>query len=546
MPSNAEAAEVFRRIADLLDVLGERFKPEAYRRAARSLEGLPESLAHFAERNELRSIPGVGEAIEEKIRELLSTGKVHYLERLEREVPPGLVEIMRLPGLGPKTARRFWVELGIEGPAELRDAIAAGRLSGVKGFGDRKVEQIQEALGAATAPPSARRPIEEVYPVARAVVTALRAQSPADRVEVAGSFRRARETVGDLDVLVTSSDPEKVFDVFSGLPQVASVRLRGGTKETVLLHGGLQVDLRVVEPDQFGAALQYFTGSKDHNVHLRSLAREQGLKVNEYGVFRDDQRVAGATEEEVYAALGLAWIPPELREDRGEIDLARAKNLPKLIEAGDLRGDPHVHLEDPNDPRAAERVVVAARARGLSYLGLVVASVDENGRSERVDRRIVEAARRAAGDSVRIVNVVERGPGPLPPGLRDVPADRTILRPVGTEKGIPKTTTEPEAWLVAHLGGPVEFVRPWATLAASLGAALEVGPGAERIDSAAARSALEAGARLSISTGIGGSDEGATEAVALGFARRAGATREQVMNAASLRQPTASRRTKAH
>ena len=323
MPSNAEAAEIFRNIADLLDVLGEKFKPEAYRRAARSIETLPEDLGKFAARDELRTIPGVGEAIAEKIREYLATGRVSYFERLQHEVPPGLVDLMHLPGLGPKTARRFWTDLGIEGPAELEGAIAQGRLDSVKGFGPKKIDQIRSALAQARTAPSssARAPIESVYPVAERIVRVLRERARTDTVEVAGSFRRRRETVGDLDILVTSEEPERVFDAFSALPEVREVRLRGGTKETVVLTNGLQVDLRVVEPVAFGAALQYFTGSKDHNVHLRSIARDRGLKINEYGVFRGEERVGGRTEEEVYETLGLPWIPPELaggpRRDRG-------------------------------------------------------------------------------------------------------------------------------------------------------------------------------------------------------------------------------------
>jgi DNA polymerase/3'-5' exonuclease PolX len=532
MPTNAEVAEVFRRIADLLDVLGERFKPEAYRRAARSLESLPENVAKLAERNELREVPGVGEAIEEKIRELLSTGKVGYLERLEHEVPPGVVEIMRLPGLGPKTARRFWVELGIEGPAELREAIGAGRLVGVKGFGDRKIDQIREALGTTAAGPSARTPIEAIYPVARAIVTALQDGDAADRVEVAGSFRRGRESVGDLDVLVTSAHPEKVFDRFSALPEVGAVRLRGGTKETVVLTNGLQVDLRVVEPAAFGAALQYFTGSKDHNVRLRSLARDQGLKVNEYGVFRDETRVAGATEEEVYAALGLAWIPPELREDRGEIDLARAGRLPKLIEASDLVGDPHVHLPPTAGTREAERLGTAARDRGLRFLGLVVAEVDVTGSVRRLEPSLLDAVRAAAGPTVEVVPVVERGPGPLPRDLRGVVVERTVLRPVAGDVGAPASVDSAPVWAIAHVGGASESVRPWTALSVQLNAGIEVGPGADRVDSSGARGAIESGARLVVTTGIGGPDATTTEAVALAFARRAGAQRENVENAA--------------
>ncbi len=317
MASNAEAAEIFRGIADLLDVMGERFKPEAYRRAARSIDSLTETLSAVAARGELRSIPGVGDAIEEKLKEYLATGTIGYYDRLQMEVPPGVAEMLGIPGLGPKTARRFWVELGIEGPAELLSALDAGRLIGVKGFGPKKITQIRTAVEASrTTTPGARIPIEDAYPIAQALVRGLREGAGADRVEVAGSFRRGRETVGDLDILVTSDDPTRAFDVFSALPEVKEVRLRGGTKETVLLRNGLQVDLRVVEPASFGAALVYFTGSKDHNVQIRSLAKDRGLRVNEYGVLRGEERIAGRTEEEVYASLGLAWITPRYPRPR--------------------------------------------------------------------------------------------------------------------------------------------------------------------------------------------------------------------------------------
>ena len=382
MPTNREVAELFHEVADILDVLGERFKPEAYRRAARSIESLTEDLAQVAARNELRTIPGVGDAIEEKIGEFLKTGHIRYYDQLQKQVPPGILDLLRLPGLGPKTARRFWLELGVEGPAELADAISKGRLDGVKGFGPKKIEQIRLALAAAKGgPASARLPIEVAYPIAQRLLTELRAAPGTVKAELAGSFRRSRETVGDLDVLVTSEDPEKVFDAFSRFPEVKEVMLRGGTKESVVLTQGIQVDLRVVEPEEFGAAWVYFTGSKDHNVRLRTMAQERGLKINEYGVLRGEERVGGRTEADVYATLDLAWIPPELREDRGEIDAAAKGPLPTLVESADLVGELHVHL--PADAGAGEvdRWVAAARARKLTYLGLVVASVgaDEAG-----------------------------------------------------------------------------------------------------------------------------------------------------------------------
>ncbi len=547
MTSNAEATETFRTIADLLDLLGEKFKPEAYRRAARSIESLTEDLGAVAARRELRAIPGVGEAIAEKIEEYLRTGSVSYYERLKREVPPGLVELMRLPGLGPKTARRFWVELGVEGPNELRDAIAAGRLVGVKGFGEKKIEQIRSALAAAAAGPgAARRAIEEVYPVAHSIVRALREGAGADRVEVAGSFRRARETVGDLDILVTSKDPGKVFETFTAQPLVAEVKMRGETKETVVLSGGLQVDLRVVKPEEFGAALQYFTGSKDHNVRLRSLAREQGLKINEYGVFRGDERIGGQTEEEVYATLGLPWIPPELREDRGEIDAARLGSLPRLVDSPDLRGDLHVHLPDEPSLRDLEQLRADAGARKLVYAAVVVGGVRSDGSTWRAPAPIVAAVTGLRDTTFRAIPAIEVGPGAVPDEIQRLGCEHLILRPTGPPPARFETPARsPASRLVAHVGGTPETIRPWLDLARAAGAALEVGPGSERADSTVARSARESGIPLAIPTGLTEPDGSATREVAVGFARRAGARKEDVTNAGNAEAPTpASKRTR--
>ncbi len=539
-PSNAQAAEAFREIADFLDVLGEKFKPEAYRRASRSIESLAEGLAAVAARDELRSIPGVGEAIEEKIREFLRSGRIDYLERLRREVPAGLVDLMRRPGLGPKTARRFWVELGIEGPAELRAAIEAGRLSGIKGFGERKIEQIRLALGGGEPVAGGTRlPIETVLPLARRIAGALRSGSPAKDVAIAGSFRRGRETVGDLDLLVTSEDPTRVFDVFSALPEVGEVRMRGGTKETVVLKNGLQVDLRVVEPSEFGAALLYFTGSKDHNVRLRSLARERGLKVNEYGIFRGEERVAGATEEEVYGALGLAWIPPELREDRGEIDRAAAGTLPTLVEPADLVGDLHAHLPDGATPKDLERLRAVAKARGARYVGLVVGGVRDDGTPWSLSKELGRAVAGARTTEPRIVAVAEVGPGPLPEPIRALDTEYLVLRPVGTANpgaGLPSGGLPTR--VVAHRGGSPEAVRPWLDLARAASAALEVGPGPARADSSLARAAREGGVSLALPLGLDDAEENTTRDVAVGFARRAGARREDVANATGAADPT--------
>jgi DNA polymerase/3'-5' exonuclease PolX len=536
VPTNADAAEVFREIADLLDLLGEKFKPEAYRRAARSIESLTEDLSKVAARNELRAIPGVGDAIEEKIRELLATGRVAYHDRLAREVPPGLLELVRLPGLGPKTARLFWTDLGVEGPAELQAAIDAGKLEGRKGFGAKKISQIRAALAPAPVGESTgRRPIEAAYPVAMGLLRALRARAPVERGEIAGSFRRGRETVGDLDVLVTSDDPGAVFDAFSALPEVREVRLRGGTKETVLLTGGLQVDLRVVEPEAFGAALQYFTGSKDHNVRLRSLARDRGLKVNEYGVFRGDERIAGRTEEDVYAALGLAWIPPELREDQGEIDLAAEGKVPQLVESKDLLGDLHIHLTTETTGADVDRIVADARVRHYAYVGFVVAGIAEDGMLFRASADVRRRLGEAGGRGLRVLQAIEVPPGPLPISLISEKPDYWIYRPRGAPPSVGASWELENVRLLAHLSagedGSDGPLRAWLDALHARSIAVEIGPGPDRIDSRAARLARSLEVPLAIPTGIGTEADDPTLPVALAFARRAGAIAHDVANA---------------
>ncbi len=533
MSTNSDAAEMFREIADLLDVLGEKFKPEAYRRAARSIESLTEDLKAVAARGDLRTIPGVGEAIAEKIEEYLKTGKVDYYERLTKQVPPGIADLLRLPGLGPKTARRFWLELGVEGPNELAAAIDAGRLTGLKGFGPKKIEQVRAALAAAkAAPPSGRLPIEEAYPIAQRLLAGLRASAGAEQLEIAGSFRRCRETVGDLDLLATSQTPARVFDTFSALPDVREVRLRGPTKETVLLTNGLQVDLRVVEPEEFGAALLYSTGSKDHNVHLRTIARDRGLKINEYGIYRGEERVGGRTEEEMYRALRLSWIPPEIREDRGEVEQAARGAVPRLVEAGDLTGDLHVHLPDEARPADVDRVVAGARQAKLRYVGIVVAGERADGSRFELPRPVLERIAHESGTSLRLERVQEVPADGLPESW---PAgeDRIVVRPT---RGVPRPPSrKPGPTLgpiVAHLGGE-EAARPWIEWLRGASGAIEVGPGPERIDSVSARAALEAGIGLCVVTGVGRDPDDPAAPISLGFARRAGAEKGSVRNAAS-------------
>jgi DNA polymerase (family X) len=542
MSANSEVAQIFYAIADLLDLQGERFKPEAYRRAARSIESLGEDLRKVAQRGGLDQIPGVGEALREKIQEYLREGKISYYDRLQAEFPPGVLELMRIPGIGPKTTGRFYLELKIDSPAALAEAIDQGRLTGLTGFGPRKIENLRQALRTvAAAPPASRTPLLTAWRLARLVIQALSSRTSVKDIVAAGSLRRCRENVGDLDILATSTRPPETIAVFTGLAGVRSIVLQGDTKATVIHEPGIQIDLRVVEPASFGAALQYFTGSKDHNIHLRSLARDRGLKINEYGVFRGDDRVAGATEADVYATLDLAWMPPEIRENQGEIEAAQEGKLPSLVMAEHLQGELHRHVPETPDARWVRELVTEARARKFHYLGLVVPE-PRSGRS----------AEETGAEVRRLWN--EAAPGPLklrlgrelPLGTSAVPValgpsfDYVIGLPATTGPASPPTlpvgrsATSP--LFVGHLafappGGdvPREAVTPWIQWCHTHHVALELTPaGAENgLDAAAARWAHDAGVPLVLSGGL----TDLTEIdLTLGKARRGWIPPEGVLN----------------
>ncbi len=366
---NLEVARLLDEIADILDFQGVTFKPEAYRRAARNIGSMSQDLGEVWEEGRLASLPGVGKAISEKIAEYLETGSLAYHQRLLEEVPRGVLDIMHIPGVGPKTAKLLHQRLGVASVEELKEAAREGRLEGIKGLGPKKAENILRGI-AIRASTKGRKLLGEALPVAEGILDHLSAHAPVHRMSVAGSLRRMQETVGDIDILVTSPDPPQVMATFTSMAEVAEVLLQGETKSSVVLKDGTQTDLRVLDEDSFGSALQYFTGSKDHNIQLRSYAMGRGLKVNEYGVFRGEERLAGATEEEVYAALELPFIEPEMRQARGEIEAAREGRLPHLLTLEDLRGDLHVHTNRTDGHDSLEAMVEAAQARGYDYVGI--------------------------------------------------------------------------------------------------------------------------------------------------------------------------------
>jgi len=370
--SNAEIAGLLREIALLLALQDENpFKVRAYERAARSIETLPEPLSDFKSLADLEQIPGLGEALARKLHELLTTGRLEYLERQRKQVPRGLVEVALLPGLGPKRAQRLFTELGIDSLQALEAAAHSGKLRTLKGFGPKLEANILKALAENKAP-QVRHRLDEVEGPAEALLRLMQGLPEVEHAALAGSFRRRRATIGDVDLLVASTEPAPVIETFCTHGRLQRVLARGDTKASILLQGGLQVDLRVVPPESFGAALQYFTGSKQHNVHLRGLAKEKGFKLNEYGVFRtsDGVKVAGKSEEEVYAVFDLPCFPPELREDAGEFEAAKENRLPTLVELEAIRGDLHLHTTATDGASTLEEYARAALQRGYEYLAV--------------------------------------------------------------------------------------------------------------------------------------------------------------------------------
>src|SRR5512139_290506 len=367
---NAEIAEMFDQTAELLEIKGDNpFRSRAYRNAARTIERLPKSVASLLKAgDDLSELPGIGKDLAGKIAAIVETHKFDVLDRLKRELPGDLGEIASLPGLGPKRVKLLYDELGVRSLEDLRRVIRSGRLRSLHGFGARS----EQKLAAALARPQGERrfKLSEAEAEAEALVSHLRAGTRGDQVVVAGSYRRRRDTVGDLDILMTAKNAAAAGDRLAGYENVASVIAHGPTRTAVTLRSRLQVDLRVVPKESYGAALLYFTGSKAHNIALRGLANDRGWKLNEYGLFAGKRRLAGATEEEVYNKLGLAPIPPEMREDRGEIVLARARKLPELVTLDDIRGDLHVHSNWSDGTAPIAEMAAAAKARGYAYMAI--------------------------------------------------------------------------------------------------------------------------------------------------------------------------------
>lgn len=370
--NNKDVIRVLGSIADLLQLqAADPFRVRSYERAVNTVRGLADDLNALHARGELESLPGIGKTMAAKIVELLTTGRCEVHQQLLAEVPPGLVQMLQVPDLGPKTARRLYDELGLDTIDALEAAAQAGRIRGLKGFGEKSEAKLVANIALWRAGRE-RVPRAVALALAEPLLAALAAAPGVVQASLAGSLRRGRDTTKDLDLLVAAEDGTAAIETFVAWPEVAEVVLRGETKATVRLSGGLNADLRVVPPDSWGAALQYFTGSQAHNIAVRARARERGMTVNEYSLRRleTDEVVASTTEEAVYGALGLAWVPPELREDRGEVAAAAQGNLPRLLETSDVRGDLHTHSRWSDGLDTIVAMARAALALGHEYLAI--------------------------------------------------------------------------------------------------------------------------------------------------------------------------------
>jgi DNA polymerase (family 10) len=376
---NLAIAQALTDLADLHELGGTLpFKVRAFRTAARAIEGYAGSITDLAKKDELSEVRGVGDGVARRIKELLETGKIEEAEGLRAQLPPGLLDLMNLPGIGLKTAQQVWKERGITSIDELEKAAKEQRLRDLPRFGEKKEEKLIASIAAfrlrASAPK--RRPMAEAMKAAEAIIEKMKGVSGVIAIDYAGSLRRRAETVGDLDILVSAEKANAVgiMDAFVAMPGVAEVLGKGDTKSSVQLKeaaGGMQADLRVIPPESWGAALQYFTGSKDHNVAMRTIAVKKKLKVSEYGVFDESGKsIAGKTEEDVYKAIGLAWMPPELRENRGEIEAAQKNTLPSLITLEDVKGDMHMHTTETDGLSTLDDMVATAKSMGRKYIAI--------------------------------------------------------------------------------------------------------------------------------------------------------------------------------
>lgn len=381
---NLEIAEKLNKMAELLELNEVEFKPRAYRKAAMTIESLSEDIEKIAEQDKLEELPGIGKNIAQKIKDMIKTGTFKAYEELKKKTPIKVDELEAIWGLGPKTVKKLYKELGIKTLKDLEKAAKQGKIRNIEGLGPTVEENILKGIEFSKKD-KGRVLLGFALPSAQEIINRLKKLTEVNQISLAGSLRRRKDTIGDVDILVSSSKPEKVMDFFTSMKEVADIIAKGHTKSSIRLDNDIQVDLRVVEDKSFGAALQYFTGSKNHNIRLRKIAIEKKLKLNEYGLFSGKEAVAGKTEQEVYKKLDLQYIEPELREDNGEIEVAQKGKLPKLIGYNEIKGDLHVHTNWSDGSESIETMAKAAKGLGYKYMAVtdhtgqlkIVHSLDE-------------------------------------------------------------------------------------------------------------------------------------------------------------------------
>jgi len=369
---NKELAKIFYQIAEFLELEGEKFKSQAYEKVALMLETMSQDVKEIYEKGgkeALKEIKGVGESIAEKIEEYIKTGKIKYYEDFKKKLPFNLDELTKVEGLGPKRAKVLYEKLGIKNLKDLEEAVKKHKIRGLFGFGEKTERNILQAINFLKKS-TGRFLLGEILPLAREIEEKLKSLKEVKEISMAGSLRRKKETIGDVDLLVISSNPQKVMDFFVSLPNVIKVWGKGPTRSSVRTKEGFDVDLRILPEKSYGAGLQYFTGSKEHNIFLRRIAIEKGFKLSEYGLFKGKKMVAGKNEEDIYHALGMDWIPPEMRENQGEIEMALSHSLPKVIDLKDIKGDLHCHSDWDGGENSIEEIAQRATEMGYSFVGI--------------------------------------------------------------------------------------------------------------------------------------------------------------------------------
>jgi len=560
---NREIADLFTRLADLLEIDGASpYRVRAYRQASETIAGLSEALSDPSrEEKDYSRLPGVGESIAEKIATIVDTGRLPQLEELEERLPADLSEMMQLSGLGPKRVKALHQDLGVDTLADLKRAVERHRVRELAGFGAKTEQTIGERL-ARWEGEEKRTRLLEAEDIVAPLLRYLESIDGVKRVTVAGSYRRRKPTVGDLDILVTARKGTPVMERFSAYDEVREVVSRGDTRSTVMLRSGMQVDLRLVPQVAYGAALHYFTGSRSHNIALRRIGVKKGLKINEYGVFRDDERIAGGNEDEVYDSVGLPYIEPELRENRGELEAAKEDRLPRLIEPGDIRGDLHAHTRASDGRDSLEDMAEAAAQRGYEYLAItdhsrrltVASGLDEKRLAQQIEA--IDRLNERLDGRIRVLKAIELDI--LEDGSLDLPdavLDRLDLRVCSvhykfdlsrkrqTER-ILRAMDNPRCNILAHPSGRLIGERDAYDLdlervleaAAERGCFLEVNAQPKRLDldAAGCRLAKEARVRVAISTDAHSASNLAYMRFGVDQARRGWLQADEVINTRGL------------